>query len=354
MYEHIKEYEGETEAAIIVETESETEAAPIVPSLKDSLDFVYGFELNNEPMFDTVVATASVETQTTCETPCEIPSKDPSLKELLYWIKKVAADVSVLKSDLSSKTTDLNTRLNAIENVTIGIDACLKRRVKRPSNNHTFTSPPSNLLPTPVIYSSSAPKTLPIVTSPIDTLQPPITPPQPPIASSHPSIASSQPTITSSQPSIASSQPTIASSQPLTPIRPEQTFAGLISSSLLMNTLTPDQILPPTNKQSSEELYDETKAKKASSCAAFIRQQLQSQYQEQELANGRVGGGKRKYKDTIQEKVALSPNRYSKILTAAKRRFSKEEFDGMGNVKEVVNSKCRQVRLKLDRRYKNL
>ena len=71
-----------------------------------------------------------------------------------------------------------------------------------------------------------------------------------------------------------------------------------------------------------------------------------SNYEEQELANGSLKGGKRKYKDDVSEKNTLSPNQFNKIMIAARQKYSKEDFDSI-NLNEVVNAKCRQVKFKL-------
>ena len=112
-------------------------------------------------------------------------------------------------------------------------------------------------------------------------------------------------------------------------------------------------LVPPQDIQlDMNGITPQRKNKKGTNpCASFVRQQMQCLYEEQELANGRIGGGKRNYMGSVQDKDALSPNRLNRIICAAKRKF-KEDFESMGNLNEVVNAKCRQVRYKLDKKLK--
>ena len=71
----------------------------------------------------------------------------------------------------------------------------------------------------------------------------------------------------------------------------------------------------------------------------FIKSELSRLFSEEELANGRLTAGKRKYKDTIQEKNALSAGRMKVIIGHVRKKY-KEDIQ---NISEVINSKCRQV-----------
>ena len=101
----------------------------------------------------------------------------------------------------------------------------------------------------------------------------------------------------------------------------------------------------PTSSQQITLPGSATKTKtkqKPNKCIGFIKSELSRLFSEAELANGRLTAGKRKYKDTIQEKNALSPGRMKVIIGHARKKY-KEDFENIQNISEVINSKCRQV-----------
>ena len=85
------------------------------------------------------------------------------------------------------------------------------------------------------------------------------------------------------------------------------------------------------------------KRKLPNPCSTFIRRQLEQNFSEEELSTCRASHIKRKYKDTTIVNSPLSPTRLNRILFEAKVRFTQEQFQAMGGVNEVVNTKCRQV-----------
>ena len=84
------------------------------------------------------------------------------------------------------------------------------------------------------------------------------------------------------------------------------------------------------------------KKRRSNKAIALIKTEMSNKYSEAELANGSVNGGKRKFKDAINNKASLSPARLAAI-TAKARRAHKDDFDQIRDFNEVINSKCRAV-----------
>ena len=87
----------------------------------------------------------------------------------------------------------------------------------------------------------------------------------------------------------------------------------------------------------THELLDGSQKRQTNKCARFIKTKLTRLYTVNELANGRLVGGKRRYKDNSQDKTALSPGRLSTILHHAKKKY-REEYENIENLNEVINS----------------
>lgn len=92
-----------------------------------------------------------------------------------------------------------------------------------------------------------------------------------------------------------------------------------------------------------------SKKRKVNRCSKFIKEELAKRFSEEELANGRLHAGPRKFKNEIQHKDALSPGRLNAILTKAKKNL-REDFDDIKDIGEIINSKCRKVCQKVKKR----
>jgi len=84
--------------------------------------------------------------------------------------------------------------------------------------------------------------------------------------------------------------------------------------------------------------------RKHNECACFIRSELIKVYSQTELAEGRVCGSKRKYKTEEIQTKPLSPTRLKLILSQARKKY-KLDYDKL-NTNEIINSKCRQIKMK--------
>ena len=65
-----------------------------------------------------------------------------------------------------------------------------------------------------------------------------------------------------------------------------------------------------------------------------MKKQMSIVYTEHELAYGRFREGKRKFKGDVLKANGLSPNRLNNVLRQAKKRYSKEDYDTMGDIAE--------------------
>lgn len=138
-------------------------------------------------------------------------------------------------------------------------------------------------------------------------------------------------------------------------------FVELLTSTINMNEDVDFQIPqfnetcvpppPPINPITpfTPKVNVDKKRKVKNKCATFIKNEM---YSKEELLHGSIGGGNRKYKDSLQEKDALSPGRMKTIISAARKRH-RDDFEDIKNINEVVNSKCRQVRVS-ERKKNNL
>ena len=99
---------------------------------------------------------------------------------------------------------------------------------------------------------------------------------------------------------------------------------------------------------STPALTKQGQRRQPNKCAVYIKQELTRRYEPEELACGRVAASKRKYKEVEIATSALSPNRLREIITQA-RKIYKEDFDKLpqNDLNEIINSKCRQVKMKL-------
>ena len=139
------------------------------------------------------------------------------------------------------------------------------------------------------------------------------------------------------------------------------TTAGLLSSTMeeeptpymdmiLYNSIDSDTQQPiPPDAHTYTPMMSKKRKKNASAC--FIKQQLKHCYSDEELAEGRLQGGVRNYKTGIQNTTSLSPNRIGAIVQQAKKRY-REDYKTMGNINEIVNSKCRQVKRDMQEKMK--
>ena len=112
------------------------------------------------------------------------------------------------------------------------------------------------------------------------------------------------------------------------------------------NNATLDLNTNNTDESADDILLSGNKRRQSNKCACFIKGELSRLYTPVELANSRLSGGKRRYKENTQDTSALSPGRLNTILTHAKRKF-RDEYEHIENMNEVINSKCRQVKSKL-------
>ena len=77
-----------------------------------------------------------------------------------------------------------------------------------------------------------------------------------------------------------------------------------------------------------------------SRCITFIKREMDRNFTSGELANSN--------KDQIKIVKELSPRRLQNIYVRARRNYSKE-FEGIQNINEVVNSKCRKATIKFNK-----
>ena len=135
-------------------------------------------------------------------------------------------------------------------------------------------------------------------------------------------------------------------------------FVDLLTNSLTSDDITDFIAETESYRQNNEEtdkyddrtdiepinrLLNKNVRRKTNKCACFIKNELVRVYSQDELANGRLVGGKRKYMNLLQEKSALSPGRMATILNQAKKKY-RDEYEAIQNMNEVINSKCRQVK----------
>ena len=249
---------------------------------------------------------------------------------------------------------DVEERLIRLEKTTTSINAILKKRKEKVSSSATRPVPilpKPSITPTPTTTSTVPEERLllPIATSitpqtPLETVSSRIVSPTQilgiPIAKS--------PTLISQIPAVEEDAS-------------ESSFTSLLTSSILMDPsmettydrsslATPDMICKEPSHERREE--PESKKRKVNKCRKFVRDQMKAVYKDEELAVGRFKAGIRKETNSSGtfEANKLSPNRLSAILKQAKKKFSKEEYDSMGNIADVVNAKCRQVKEEVRKR----
>jgi len=263
-------------------------------------------------------------------------------------LRKIAEDLSEIKRDISEIKRDTSEMKNEIletkncNSSTYDTVKQLEGRVE--TIEHVTTSINSHLQRRKTKLSS--------------------TPPEPFQNPSEPAQSPSEPSQSPSEPSQSPAEP--SQDQPLI------FFTTLLTSSMFLNDTTESEPPPPPQQQQQPETTtSETEASSSfalnsvastpitakskrtiNALSTFIRQQMTNYYDEKELANGSLKGGKRKYKSDVIEKVTLSPNRWGKIMVAARRKYPKEDFDSI-NLNEVANGKCRQVKFKLEKRFKS-
>ena len=299
MYEYIEEFTNEK----TVETPNiDSNDSTIIADEEDifkTIDVV--FETHKITPPSTSPPSPDIEVPNVTDKPCTINQKaDDEILKLLRGIvtdvQEIKIDILHLKNSLGSTKVQLEEKIHNVETVATTIVEVLKKR-KPPSPN----------------IEQSTPTPAAVRTPPVPFLSP---------------ISN------------ADQEPTTS-------------FADLLSSSIILDdTLRQPSNLVPTN--SHQETVERAKPKrKINACSTFIRQQLQSHYEEEELAKGSLSGGKRKWKDAVTEREPLSPHRLGKIIQSARKRFSKEDIDSL-NLSDLVNSKCRQVRFKLEKRFQNI
>ena len=105
---------------------------------------------------------------------------------------------------------------------------------------------------------------------------------------------------------------------------------------------TPETSTPETSTPETSILGKPKR--KHNECACFIKSELTKVYSHVELAEGRVGGSKRKYKAEEIQTKPLSPTRLKLILSQAKKKY-KLDYEKL-NINEIINSKCRQIKMK--------
>ena len=138
------------------------------------------------------------------------------------------------------------------------------------------------------------------------------------------------------------------------------TFTELLKSSINCDDFQYEQefieeiVRPEVNNLDNDNddeysaLLNQNKRCQTNKCASYIKSEMTHVYTEEELSNGRLVGTKRKYKTAAQETSALSPGWLKAILYNAKRTYW-EEFKNIDNMNEVINSKCRQVKLRMNK-----
>ena len=84
------------------------------------------------------------------------------------------------------------------------------------------------------------------------------------------------------------------------------------------NNATLDLNTNNTDESADDILLSGNKRRQSNKCACFIKGELSRLYTPVELANSRLSGGKRRYKENTQDTSALSLGRLNTILTHAK------------------------------------
>lgn len=318
MYEYIKEdtdVDDATEPSEIIADEIIADTDEITDDIFDPIDAVFNSHNLTTP---TKTPPASDISKTTDEPSLLTQQTNDKLFNLLIGIaadvKEIKEDIATLKSSFHDTKTELTKKIDKVEAVTNTISEVLKKR--KPST---------------------------------------------------PNIKLSTPNIKPSKPAPTNIPPPVSFISPIDIVEEQQdSFTSLLTDSMMLDDLYPSdgnenqlspiyQPITPTNNQLavSTEISSKPPKRKINACATFIRQQLQSLYSEEELSKGTMNGGKRKWKDTVTERDALSPHRLGKTLQLARRKFAKEELESL-NINDLVNSKCRQVRFKLEKRLKNI
>lgn len=340
MYEYIKEDDFEVDEAtseideIIApaDTNSEIDDADD-GDIFDPIDAVFKVPPPHYAHATKATDEQLMKQKTTDEPVRTFPDPRQTDDKLFELIVSIAADVKEMKREIVDIKTYLNrtesnltTKLNIVEEITNSMSQLLKRRK---TTQPTAQPEPSTSAPSSVVQISTELTPVPSAVTNMEMTPASASIPQPKLTSTFDNTK-----------------------EPVS-------FTSLISDSIFLDDTYPpndDLLLSPNcqplpTNQSQHELSQ--KKRKTNPCATFIRQQLQSLYQEEELAKSAMNGGKRKWKHTVTERSALSPHRFARVLQAARKKFTKEEIESL-DMNGLVNSKCRQVRYKLEKRFKHL